>query len=36
MIVTAFFVIVTWIPLEAWLVSASMSVGMILWRDREQ
>lgn len=33
---TAFFVIITWIPLEAWLVAASMSIGLTLWRDREQ
>lgn len=36
MVTTAFFVIITWIPLEAWLVSGAMSVGMILWRDIEQ
>ena len=35
-ILTAFFVIISWIPVEAWLVSASMTVGMLLWRDREQ
>ena len=35
-ILTGFFVLVTWIPIEAWLVAASMTIGMSLWRDREQ
>ena len=35
-ILTGFFVIISWIPIEAWLIATAMTIGMFLWRDREQ
>ena len=35
-VLTGFFVIISWIPIEAWLIATAMTIGMFLWRDREQ